>query len=61
MATHQDLVDATCVVEHTFHLRPRLHPFIGGVEFAPQAIGRAVQIGERIFQIVFRVARLSLL
>src|SRR4051812_8770546 len=61
LATRHDLVDLTRVVQDAFHLGTRFHPFVGGVEFAPQPIRRAVQISQRIVQLVFFVLGYCLL
>src|SRR4029079_3767302 len=60
-SARQRLVDLTRVVEDVLDLRARLHPFVGRIEFAAQAIGRLVQIRERIVELVFLVARVVLL
>ena len=57
LAAHHDLIDLARVVEDVFHLGPGLHPLVGGVELPPQPVRRAVQIAERIVQLVFLLAR----
>ena len=61
MSADQSLVDAAAIIEHVLHLGPRLHPFVRRIELAPQAVGGAVQIGKRVFEIVFRVGCLRFL